>query len=150
MLLKITKVQVRYQWAVYKIKLFYYQFCSTKHWLRSSPHHYWVLFSGFFLIHMSLEWQLLNVWAWESDVVIWFLLFIACVCSCQNRPLLMMWRMLMRIILKWVHACICIFVFNIAKVLWKVKVNTRLEKIKLFKNSSNKSMLLWSIRRRVF
>ena len=44
----------------------------------------------FFLIHMSLEWQLLNVWAWASKVVIWFLLFTACVCSCQNHPLLMM------------------------------------------------------------
>lgn len=143
MLLKITEVQVRYQWAVYKIKLFYFQFCGTEHWLRSNPHHYWVLFFGFCLIHMSLEWQLLNVWTWESEVVTWFLLFIANVCSCQNCPILMMWRMLM-------HACICIFVFNIAKVLWKVKVNTKLEKIKLFKNSSNKNMLLWSISRRVF
>lgn len=121
--------------------------------IRKNLYHYWVLFS-WFLPDSGVLWVIsrkclgLGVRTrYLASLVHCLGLFLLSTLP-PNAPRHV--HMLIHIMLKWVHPCICIFVFNIARVLWKVKVNTRLEKIKLFKNSSNKSMILWSISRRVF
>lgn len=133
----VLKVRLWCLWAVGQV--FCYQFSSTEHWLEMERNtHLNVLLLLFQLIQVSIEWRILNVGgvACQNQLSGFCFVHSLDLFCCRNCPLpspptKMVWHILMHKLLN-EHLCICI-VFNIAKVLWEIKI-TKLEKIKLLKN----------------